>query len=409
MGWVFFGLSLLGALLTLNALRPPRLPSLGGIAFPPGWLVSELPLHLLVFEAVATIGFALAGAFSGGDAAPGYIGLAFTAVSCGGLVTLALSGARAAAAYDAALGALAAERAAQGLWPPADRRHRGRLLRLVRAFPFRPSAVERVRNLDYAGDGRSYHRLDVFRPAGGAAGPAPVVLYIHGGAWTIGDKREQALPMMHHLASRGTVCFTANYRLSPRATWPAHIDDCRLALAWVREHAAEYGGDPDRIVLVGGSAGGHLAALLALDPGLGADGAPLPNVAGCVGLYGVYDFTAAELGHGPQLLRLLERTVMKLRRDDEPDVFAAASPRSYVRRDAPPFLIVHGRNDTLVPVSTARAFSAALSEVSAAPVAYVELPFAQHAFELFWSLRTVATALAIEEFVFNLVVPVRGH
>ena len=77
-----------------------------------------------------------------------------------------------------------------------------------------------------------------------------------------------------------------------------------------------------------------------------------------------------------------------------------------MRKEAPPFLVVHGRNDTLVPVPTARAFVTALAAVSAAPVAYVELPFAQHAFELFWSLRTVATVRAVEEFLFSLVVPV---
>jgi acetyl esterase/lipase len=275
------------------------------------------------------------------------------------------------------------------------------LLRLAWVWPVRPRGVERVHNLDYAGDGKRYHRLDVFRlreagepgGGGGAGEPRPVLLYLHGGAWMIGDKREQGLPMMHHLAERGAVCFTANYRLSPRATWPAHLDDCRQALEWVREHAAEYGGDPGRIVVAGGSAGGHLAALLALSPGG-------PPVAGCVGLYGVYDFTDAETGHTPQLLRLLERHVMKQLRAEQAAIFAEASPRSHVHAEAPPFLVVHGRNDTLVPVSTARAFVTALREVSKVPVAYVELPLTQHAFDVFWSPRTAACAAATEAFVF---------
>ena len=111
------------------------------------------------------------------------------------------------------------------------------------------------------------HRLDVIRRRGAPPAGAPVLVYIHGGAWVIGDKREQGLPLLHELARRGWVTVTINYRLSPRATWPDHIVDCKRALVWVREHIAEYGGDPGFIAVSGGSAGGHLAALLALTPG----------------------------------------------------------------------------------------------------------------------------------------------
>ncbi len=408
MGWAFLAVSIVSALLTLNALRPPRYHALGGFAFPPCWLVSELPFHLLALLVAAAVGFGLGGAFGGGNAAPGLAGLAVTAGSAGGLAALGASGMRAAALYSAALGALARELPVDPP-PPVRVPVRGGVWRLVRAWPVRPAGVERIRGIDYAGDGRHAHQLDLYRPRGGEQSGAPVLLYIHGGAWAIGDKREQGLPAIHHLSARGAVCVTANYRLSPRATWPDHLDDCRQALAWVREHIAEYGGDPNRIVLAGGSAGGHLAALMALDRGSDGQGGPLPEVAGCIPLYGVYDFTADELGHGPEMVRLLERRVMKQRRADAPEVFAAASPRTHVRADAPPFLIVHGRNDTLVPVSTARAFAAALADVAQGPVAYVELPLTQHAFEIFWSLRAVATAAAMEDFLFNVVVPVPGH
>ena len=86
-----------------------------------------------------------------------------------------------------------------------------------------------------------------------------MLVYIHGGAWVIGDKREQGIPMMHELVQRGWVCVAINYRLSPKATWPDHIVDCKRAVAWVREHIAEYGGDPSFIAVSGGSAGGHLS------------------------------------------------------------------------------------------------------------------------------------------------------
>jgi len=78
------------------------------------------------------------------------------------------------------------------------------------------------------------------------------MVYIHGGAWVIGDKREQGKPMMFELVSRGWVCVTINYRLSPKATWPEHIIDCKQALAWVKAHIAEYGGDPGFVAVSGG-------------------------------------------------------------------------------------------------------------------------------------------------------------
>ena len=93
-----------------------------------------------------------------------------------------------------------------------------------------------------------------------------MLFQIHGGGWVIGSKNEQALPLMYHLARAGWVCVSVDYRLSPQATFPDHLVDCKRALAWVREHVAEYGGDPDFVVVTGGSAGGHLAALVALTP-----------------------------------------------------------------------------------------------------------------------------------------------
>lgn len=388
MSWAFLALCILGALLTANALRPPRMSRLAGVTFPLGWLVSELAVHVVVLQLIGTAAFAAGGAFDGAAAPAAFAGLVLAVLSWCGLVVLAVSGARARRVFDEVLPAAEPPQP-----PPAPAP--ASLLRLARAYPARPRCVERIHNVDYAGDGKRYHRLDLFRrrDAGDDGSPRPVLLYLHGGAWMIGDKREQGLPMMHHLAEQGAVCFTANYRLSPRATWPAHLDDCRQALEWVREHAAGYGGDPGRIVLAGGSAGGHLASLLALSPAG-------PPVAGCISLYGVYDFTDAETGHPPQLLRLLERNVMKQLRVEQAEIYAEASPRSHVHADAPPFLVVHGRNDTLVPVSTARAFVAALREVSKVPVAYVELPFAQHAYDLFWSARTAATAAAAEAFLF---------
>ena len=237
-----------------------------------------------------------------------------------------------------------------------------RFPRLVYPLPRPARSVQAIRNIDYVGDGVRAHRLDIIRRRGDPPSGAPVLVYIHGGAWVIGDKREQGLPLLHELARRGWVTVTINYRLSPRATWPDHIVDCKRALAWVRDHIAEYGGDPGFIAVSGGSAGGHLSALLALTPGdpdfqPGFEEADA-SVDACVPFYGVYDMTA---GRGTSrydegLLTLLERRVFKRTLADDPAVFEAASPLRRVSADAPPFFVIHGTNDTLVPVAEARRF-----------------------------------------------------
>jgi acetyl esterase/lipase len=244
----------------------------------------------------------------------------------------------------------------------------------------------------------------VYTPRGGAQG-APVLLQIHGGAWVIGDKGQQGLPLMMHLAARGWVCVASNYRLSPRAKFPDHLVDCKLALRWVRQHIAEYGGNPDFVVVTGGSAGGHLAALVALtanrpefQPGFeDAD----TSVSACVPFYGVYDVIEMfERQGGPARGRQwFERMVMGTTLADDRTAFERASPISYVSEDAPPIFAVHGASDNLVPVSQARRFVERLRAKSKEPVVYAEVPGASHAFEIFHSVRAAYAVLGVERFL----------
>src|SRR5206468_11166511 len=109
--------------------------------------------------------------------------------------------------------------------------------------------------------------LDIWRrPDLDRGGRAPVLLQVPGGAWMMGGKRQQAYPLMSHLAELGWVCVAINYRLSPRSTWPHHIVDVKRALAWVKEHIGEYGGDPDSVSLTRAAAGGPLSSLAARAP-----------------------------------------------------------------------------------------------------------------------------------------------
>lgn len=258
-------------------------------------------------------------------------------------------------------------------------------------------------DISYGDYGRANH-LDIWRrPDLDPAGSAPVLFQIPGGAWTTGNKRGQAHPLMSHLAELGWICVAINYRHSPRNTWPDHIIDVKRALAWVKTHIGEYGGDPNFIAITGGSAGGHLSSLAALTPN---DPRFQPEfedadttVQAAVPFYGVYDFTRLEDAMHSSMPELLEGMVIKQPHSTNLQSYIDASPVSHVNADAPPFFVLHGRNDSLVPVEQARGFLARLQEVSSQPVAYAELPFTQHAFDMLGSVRAAHAAVAVEQFL----------
>jgi acetyl esterase/lipase len=197
----------------------------------------------------------------------------------------------------------------------------------------------------------------------------------------------------------------ANYRLSPRVAFPDHLVDCKLALRWIREHIADYGGDPDFIVVTGGSAGGHLAALLALtpndpeyQPGFEATDT---SVTACLPFYGVYDLVEAfdPHGRGERVGHWFARRIAGATVEEDRERFVRASPISHVGPDAPACFVIHGASDNLVPVQQARRFVAALRDVSRKPVLYAEIPGASHAFEIFHSVRTEHVVNGVERFL----------
>ncbi len=408
LSWVFLALSLTWLASTLNALHPPKWGLASIPSFFAGWVVSELPGFNLLAQVVATALLAWGGALHHW---PGWLGLAFGVASWVGLAVLELSSVRSWRHIEDALESMG--------MPPAGKPSVPFLEARIPVTAI-PRSVERVRNVDYWGDGIPPHRLDIYRPrpaslaassassspgtpAGSGPGGAPVLLYIHGGGWVIGDKREQGRPMMHHLARSGWVCVTANYRLSPRATWPDLGIDCKRALSWVKENIASYGGDPSRIIVSGGSAGGHLAAWVALtagdpefQPGFEAVDT---TVAGCLPFYGVYDFTNDGGAFDRRFTAFLERAVFKSKLADNRAAFEGASPYWRAHPGAPPFLAIAGRNDTLVPVAEPRRFVEKLRATSTNPVGYVELPFTQHAFEIFPTVRCSYAIRTVNRFL----------
>jgi acetyl esterase/lipase len=245
--------------------------------------------------------------------------------------------------------------------------------------------------------------LDIWRHRDIKVGDrAPVLLQIPGGAWTVNGRRPQGYPLMSRMAELGWVCVSIDYSKSPRKSWPAHIIDVKRALAWVRENIADYGGDPDFVTVTGGSAGGHLASLVALtanDPRLQPGFEDVDTtVQAAAPFYGVYDLTDAEKMH-EMMMPFLELFVMKERYADTPELFELASPISHVHRDAPPFFVLHGENDSVIPTVQARAFCGALRDAGAHTVGYAELPNAHHAFDLFATVRSRLAADAVADFL----------
>ncbi len=406
---VFLLVCLVGAWFTYNVYRPvTRSGALGAVSFFAGWLTGELALHHIAWQVLFTLGFVSLGALS---AWPGWLGLA---ISLGSWGALAHSYHRARDAERVVEEALEAT-LGRGYRDAIRGELRERLpdsldwRELLLPFPMRDPRVERIRDVRYGRAAGRNLMLDVYRPRALAPGERgwPVLLQVHGGGWVIGSKNEQGIPLMLRLAAHGWLCVSIDYRLSPAATFPDHLIDVKRAIAWIREHAVAYGGDPAFVVVTGGSAGGHLASLAALTPDDPEYQPGFEQVStalqGCVSFYGVYDFTNRNGVYRDEgLKRLLERWVMKASLDEARGAYERASPVYRVTPDAPPFFVVHGDRDTLVPVADARHFAAELRATSRAPVIYAEIPGAQHAFEIFPSLRCLLAIDGVERFLFYL-------
>lgn len=237
--------------------------------------------------------------------------------------------------------------------------------------------------------------------------PAPVLVFIPGGAWVFGRRELQGHALMAHLARRGWVCLSVQYRSSPRHRWPRQMTDVKAAIAWARANAHQFGGDTNFVAVAGCSAGGHLATLAGLtanDPHWQAE---LPtdadtSVDAVVSVYGLYDWVDRSTPERDRFMEFLERVVVKRSQARHPEVFRAASPTERVHSFAPPFLAVHGSDDGLIPVGEARGFVDRMRSVSEATVGYIELPGVGHGFDLVDGRRTAPVVAAIGRFLHHV-------
>lgn len=350
--------------------------ALGWVA---GWVSTEFPLHVVTGHALSRVSPPAIGRF-GTQWAAQRADLALTA------------------ALEESFGPDFRDSVSHPTTDPSACARRGGFLR---NGPRRRYAAQ-TSDISYGPGGRA-HLLDIWRRPELAPGcRAPVLIQVPGGAWSVNGKRPQAYTLMSRMVELGWICVSINYSKSPRSKFPAHVIDVKRAIAWVRENIADYGGDPSFIAITGGSAGAHLASLAALTPN---DPAFQPGfehadttVHAVAPYYGVYDFTDFDNMH-EMMLPFLEHFVLKARYAEEPGRFTEASPISYVHRDAPPFFVLHGEKDQLVPRGQARAFCAALRGVGAATVAYAELANAHHAFDITPTVRSRLAANAVADFL----------
>ena len=199
------------------------------------------------------------------------------------------------------------------------------------------AGVERTADVAYGPAARQ--RLDVYRPRE-ARGAAPVVVFLYGGRWQSGDRRDYLL-VADAMAERGWLVVVPDYRLHPDVLFPAWVEDGARAVAWAQAHAARHGGDPSRLFVVGHSAGGHTAALLALDERyLRAAGVPASAVRGVAILAGPVDTVWTD----PDVQALM----------GPPAGWTATYPATFVDGAAPPILLLHGEADETVAPGNSR-------------------------------------------------------
>ncbi|MFB4311061.1 alpha/beta hydrolase fold domain-containing protein [Actinomadura sp. GTD37] len=399
MPYVLLTLGILFALAAANAFAPRRSAVLLAPSFFLGWLTIEMAPHVLVTWAVAT---GLTAAFGGLDGWAGWTGLVLALAAMAGVAATVVASRRTVVTLRDSGAPLDLDPEGAPRYPLAHL-----IVPPLCLIPRKGVRVER--NVVYREEGRLRLRLDVFRPADGAddGGLRPGLMQIHGGAWVIGDKREQGLPLLNHMALQGWAGFNVNYRLSPRATWPEHLIDLKHFLAWYKEHAEEYGADPGFLCVTGGSAGGHLAALVALTANQPAFQPGFEDVdtavQGAVPFYGVYNLVEAGPWRVPMgATRIMEKMVVKKPFAENREVYAEASPVTHIGEDAPPFFVIHGSRDSLIPAAEARRFVERLRDVSASPVVYAEMKGAQHGFDVFPSYRTARVIEGVERYLTGL-------
>ena len=214
-----------------------------------------------------------------------------------------------------------------------------------------PKPEQVIRNVVYGEQDGVKLKLDVYVPKGKA--PYPVLMEIHGGGWHSGDKSRHSA-LIREISSAGFLVFSINYRLAPRYRFPSAVDDCLMALRWVKLHCSEYGGDPYRVGVFGESAGGHLSAMIATavyEPffkercreNCGVDS----SIKAVVSFFGFFDFSSEDVYENPNL-KYPSIGFYGYEPRKNPEMMRLGSPRLMIHKDLPPFLLICGDKDFML-------------------------------------------------------------
>jgi len=224
-----------------------------------------------------------------------------------------------------------------------------KLLKLIDTEPEVPNELQVHKNLEYKNIGSTSLQLDIYKRKD-LKEKAPVIIFIHGGSWTKG-KRSDYLFYLIDYAMKGYVTATLSYRLVNEAIYPAALEDVKCGICWIKNNAEKYGIDEDRVALVGGSAGGHLAMMAGFDDNLNNNSCEHSSdsrVQAIVNFYGPTDLTTPYARERSEVTNFLGNTY-----NEAPGLFHNASPKALISPDDPPTLTFHGTIDSLVPVSQA--------------------------------------------------------
>jgi acetyl esterase/lipase len=244
-------------------------------------------------------------------------------------------------------------------------------IKIWRTFSKASKPVKLLSDVEYVpGSNNPFQTFDLYVPRKAKHQPFPVIVWIHGGAWMSGDKNH---PPVKVILEHGYALVSLNYRLTTHEIFPAQIYDCKAAIRFLRAHASEYKLDPDRIGVWGGSAGGHLAALLGTSGDVKALEGDLGNNHVSSRVQAVVDWAgpsdlATIASQAPKNCKVNFKSesspiaaLMGKEHQSQED-YLSASPVHYVSADDPPFFIAHAEDDDVVPVGQARELEAALSK-----------------------------------------------
>ena len=254
------------------------------------------------------------------------------------------------------------------------------LEKMINMTPAVPEDIQEIKNIEYKNANGKSLQLDMYIPKN-IKKPAPLLVFIHGGGWRSGQ-RSDYLDYLVAFAKKGYITATVSYRLLKDGPYPACVEDITDAVQWFYKHGDKYGYNPDRIALVGGSAGAHLALMAAYEwkkPGAANDSIfDSPNrhrIRAVVDIYGPIDMTTEYARSQPLVTSFIAHSYV-----ENPELYREASPIQYLDKNDPPTMILHGTSDNLVPISQSDLFKAKLDSLGV-PNVYYRVPLWPHAMD----------------------------